>query len=322
MKGLTDIAGIKVGHATDRQAFTGCTAILCESGAVAGADICGPASGTSEFETLSPLHLTDRVHAVVLAGGSAFGLETGCGVRTMLARRGVGFPTPAGPVPIVPTAIIYDLAVAGNKVRPGREMGESAAQAATDAAVEEGNVGAGAGATVGKAGGMSRAMKSGIGSASVALGGRQKGVIVAALAVVNAFGDIRDPVTGQLIAGARKSPTSREFIDTAALLKSGGGEAAFGRNTTLVVVATNARLTKVEATRLARNGSLGMARTLSPANTMFDGDLVVALSHGDLQADPNALGVAAAEAVAEAILRSVRMTPSSAGLPGLAGDRR
>ncbi len=317
MKGLTEIAGLRVGHATDLDALTGCTVILCETGAVAGADIRGSASGTEEFPVMSPLHVTDVVHAVVLAGGSAFGLEAASGVRRYLEQKGVGFETRAAKVPIVPCAILYDLGIGKANVRPTREMGEAAAAAATAGPVEEGAVGAGTGATVGKLFGMSRAMKSGLGSATVALEERYAGVLVSALAVVNAFGDVRDPDTGRLVAGARRSPDTMELADTARHLRRGIRGGFSRENTTLAVVATNARLSKVQATKLAQLAQNGLARAISPAHTMFDGDLVIALSIGTAQADVNALGVAAAEAVSQAILRAVRMAPALGGLPGL-----
>jgi L-aminopeptidase/D-esterase-like protein len=317
MKGLTDIAGIRVGHASDYEALTGCTVILCESGAVAGADIRGSAAGTEEFQVMSPLHITDVVHAVVLAGGSAFGLEAASGVRRYLELKGVGFDTSVARVPIVPCAILYDLGIGKPNVRPTREMGEAAAAAANDRAVQEGAVGAGTGASIGKILGMRQAMKSGLGSATVALEGGYSGVKVAALAAVNAFGDVRDPESGKLIAGARRAEHSKELADTAAELKRGRRGGFRRENTTLVVAATNARLSKVEATKLAQLAQNGLARAVSPAHTMFDGDLVVALSIGKEKADVNALGVAAAEAVAQAIVRAVRLAPSLGGLPGL-----
>lgn len=319
MKGLTDIPGIRVGHASDFDALTGCTVILCEGGAVAGGDIRGSASGTEEFPVLEPGHLTPRVHAVVLAGGSAFGLEAASGVRRYLEQKGVGFDTGAAKVPIVPCAILYDLGLGKAGVRPTREMGEAAAAAATAEAVAEGAVGAGAGATVGKIFGMRQAMKSGIGSATVALEGAYAGVLVAALAAVNAFGDVVDPATGKIVAGARRSPAGRDFADTALALKRGARGGFRGPNTTLVVVATNARLTKVEAGKLAEQAQLGVARAIRPVNTMADGDVVIALSLGEARADLSALGVAAAEAVAESILRAVRLAPTLGGVPGLAG---
>ncbi len=320
MNGLTDIAGLRVGHVSDYEALTGCTVILCESGAVAGADLRGSATGTEEFSVLDPGHVANRVHAVVLAGGSAFGVESASGVRRYLEQKGIGFETGAAKVPIVPCAILYDLGIGKPNVRPTREMGEAAAAAATPGPVKEGAVGAGTGATVGKLFGMSRAMKSGIGSATVPLEGVYAGVQVSALAAVNAFGDIIDPETGKIVAGARRSPQSQDFADTAAQLKR-GGHLSFGRreNTTLVVVATNAKLDRIEARKLAQQAQLGMARAIRPVNTMVDGDLTIALSVGDRKADINALGVAAAEAVAESVLRAVRLAPTLGGVPGLAG---
>lgn len=320
MKGLTDIAGIRVGHVSDYEALTGCTVVLCEGGAVAGGDIRGSATGTEEFDVLSPIHLTGRIHAVTLAGGSAFGLEAASGVRRFLEQKGIGFPTRAGRVPLVPAAILYDLGIGQASVRPTREMGEAAAAAATDEPVAEGAVGAGTGATAGKLFGMSHAMKTGIGSCSLELEGRHAGVRVAALVAANPFGDIRDPETGRLVAGARRSPESLELADTARrMLRGEAPPPGLPQNTTLAVVATNARLTKVEATKLAQLASIGLARALSPAWTTLDGDLVIALSTGEAEADLDTLGVAAADVVARAIVRAAEKAPSLGGLPGLAG---
>ncbi|MCC6343483.1 MAG: P1 family peptidase [Bryobacterales bacterium] len=317
-KGLTDIPGIKVGHASDFEGLTGCTAILCEAGAVAGADIRGSATGTEEFEVMNPLHTADRVHGVMLAGGSAFGLEAASGARRYLAEKGVGFAFGGARIPIVPGAILFDLGIGKATARPNREMGEAAAAAATEEAVKEGALGAGTGATVGKILGMKHAMKSGIGSASVWLDGELAGVRVCALAAVNALGDIRDPENGRLVAGARRSPDSMDLADSVRLLKR-GRQGSPGSNTTLVVVATNARLNKVGASKLAQFGSLGVARTIQPVWTMSDGDVVIALSLGAARAPLDPLGVAAAEAVSQAILRAVRMAPALGGVPGLAG---
>jgi L-aminopeptidase/D-esterase-like protein len=316
MKGLTDIPGILVGHASDYDGLTGCTVVLCEGGAVAGGEIRGSATGTEEWDLLNPLHVTDRIHAVVLAGGSAFGLEAASGVRRFLDHRGVGFPTGAARIPLVVTAILYDLGIGKASARPTREMGESAAAAATDKPVVEGAVGAGTGATVGKIFGMRQAMKSGLGSFTVGLHGSLADVQVAALAAVNAVGDVREPATGRIVAGARRA-ASAEFADSARVMK-GGVASGFARaNTTLVVVATNAKLTKVEATKVAQLAHLGMARAISPVNTMSDGDLVIALSIGSAKAPVDSVGVAAAEAVAESILRAVRLAPTLGGVPGL-----
>ena len=318
MKGLTDIPGILVGHASDYDALTGCTAILTEAGAIGGVWVGGSATGSEELATLEPGHVAGRVHAVVLAGGSAFGLETASGVRRHLERKGVGFETSAGRVPIVPCAILYDLGIGRAEVRPTREMGEAAARAASDDPVEEGAAGAGTGTTVGKLFGMRQAMKSGLGSATVALEGPLAAVKVAALAVVNAIGDVIDPRTGAIIAGARVSPESLEFADSARQMKRGASGGFRPENTTLVVVATNAQITRVEARKLAELAGLGMARAINPVNSMSDGDIVIALSLGSEPAPIDALGVAAAEAVAESILRAVRLAPSLGGLPGLA----
>jgi L-aminopeptidase/D-esterase-like protein len=315
MKGLTDIPGIRVGHVSDFDALTGCTAILCQPGAVAGVDIRGSASGTEEIETLDPGHVTEQIHGILLAGGSAFGLEAASGVRRYLEHKGIGFDTGAAKVPIVPAAILYDLAIGKADVRPTLAMGEAAAAAASDAAVAEGCVGAGTGATVGKILGMRQAMKSGIGCWTVTL---PSGVLVACLAAVNAFGDVRDPATGKIVAGARQAPDSREFADTEAQMKQRPASGFAGRNTTLAVVATNARLSKVQARKLAQFASLGMARTIYPVNTTFDGDTVFALSLGSQAADLNTLGVAAAEALSAAILRAVKLAKTMGGVPGLA----
>lgn len=315
MKGLTDIPGVLVGHASDYDALTGCTVILCERGAAAGVDVRGSATGTEEFGLLDPMHVTDRIHAVVFAGGSAFGLEAASGVRRFLEQKGVGYQTAAGPVPLVPAAILYDLGIGKKHVRPTREMGEAAAAAATTGAVSEGAVGAGTGATVGKLFGMMRAMKSGVGSFTVSL---PDGVLVSSLAAVNAFGDVIDPATAKIVAGARRAPDSADFANTAESMISGTHSAGLTRqNTTLVVVATNAQLSKVGASKLAEFGSAGMARALSPVWTMFDGDVVIGLSLGEKKADINALGVAAADAVAQSILRAVKFAKSMGGVPGL-----
>jgi L-aminopeptidase/D-esterase-like protein len=249
MKGLTDIPGIRVGHVSDFEAITGCTAILCEQGAIGGVDIRGSATGTEETPVLDPGHVAPQVHGILLAGGSAFGLEAASGVRRYLERQGFGYNTGAAKVPIVPAAILYDLGIGKATVRPTAAMGEAAAAAATADAVKEGCVGAGTGATVGKILGMRQAMKSGVGSFTVTLPG---GAMVSSLAAVNAFGDVREPASGKIVAGARKTPGGREFADTQEQMKLRAA-AGFGvQNTSLVVVATNAKLSKVQATKLAQ----------------------------------------------------------------------
>jgi L-aminopeptidase/D-esterase-like protein len=226
----------------------------------------------------------------------------------------VGFDTGFGIVPIVPGGILFDLPISKPGVRPDREMGEKAVAAASSDAVAEGNIGAGTGATVGKIFGMKQAMKGGVGSASLTLG---SGVMVAAMVVVNALGDVIDPETGKVVAGARKSPDSREFVNSAAAMRHGVVGPAFRGNTTLAVIATNARLDRVQINKVAALASLGVARTISPVNTMADGDMTFAISIGAESASVDAVGVAAAEALAIAVLRAVRAAETLGGIPGL-----
>jgi len=315
MNGLTDVPGLLVGHATDAMALTGCTVVLCGTEAVGGVDIRGSATGSVELDTLRPGHVAPHVHAIVLSGGSAFGLETTSGVRSLLEKRGIGYDAGVTHVPIVPGAILFDLGIGRPDVRPNREMGEKAALAANAGPVAEGNVGAGTGATVGKILGMKNAMKSGLGTASVMLG---NGAIVAAMVAVNALGDVIDPQTGRIIAGARVSANSSAFADSAALMRHGPNPGR-GGNTVIGIVATNARLDRVETNKLAALGSLGVARTISPINTMADGDITFAISLGKETATVDQVGAAAAEAMAMAVLRAVRSAKTAGGVPGLAG---
>lgn len=314
--GINAIDGIRVGHATDLKAITGCTVILCEGGAVAGVDIRGGATGSEELDVMNPAHITPHVHAVMLSGGSAFGLEAASGARRWLERRGIGFRTGAAVVPIVPAAILYDLGIGEAGVRPTREMGEAACEAATSGEVAEGNAGAGTGATCGKLFGLRRAMKAGIGTFLVSAGEIKVGALVA----VNPVGDVLDPESGRILAGARKAPDSSEFADSAAAMRSGATGAGMGRsNTTLAVVATNARLSKVQANRLAQFAHHGFIRAIRPVHTSMDGDLAIALSCGQAEASLDLLGLLAAEAVASAIVRAVRAARTLGGVPGLAG---
>src|SRR5580698_5276037 len=319
MKGLTDVRGILVGHATDSEALTGCTVILCgglaAGNAVGGVDVRGSATGSCELDALNPGHVAPNVHAIVLSGGSAFGLETTCGVRNLLEKRGIGYNAGVTRVPIVPGAILFDLGIGSAHIRPTREMGEKAALAASAGPVIEGNVGAGTGASVGKIFGMKQAMKSGIGTASLTLG---SGVVVAALIAVNALGDVIDPANGQIVAGARKSPGSREFANSAAVMRHGLNPTG-GGNTVIGIVATNARLDRVQTNKLAALGSLGVARTISPVNTMADGDITFAISLGKERASVDEVGVAAADAMATADIRAVRAAKTAGGVPGLGG---
>lgn len=309
MGGLTDIAGLRVGHMTDARALTGCTVILCEQGAVGGVEIRGGATGTRELGPLDPLHVAPQVHAIVLAGGSAFGLDAAGGVMRYLEERGRGFRLGNICVPIVPAAIIFDLSLGDPRVRPTAEMGYAACEVASEGPVEEGSVGAGTGATVGKARGLQYAMKGGIGAASMAF---PTGVIVAALAVVNCWGDVLE--NGRIIAGARDG--SGGFADAAHLLRTGQIAREIScLNTTLAVVATNARFGKVELSKIAQLAHQGFTRAIAPVHTMFDGDLVFALSVGQLTTDLHRVGFAAADMVARAVIRGVTQAEERGGIP-------
>ena len=310
---LTAIQGFQVGHGTDEAGCTGCTVILCPEGTVGGVDIRGSATGTREMDALSPMHLVPHIHAVILAGGSAFGLDAAGGVMRYLEERGVGFDVQVTRIPIVPAAILFDLRLGDSRARPDAGMAYKACHEATAGPIREGSVGAGTGATVGKLYGLDQAMKSGLGTAGVTLSG---GLQVAALVVVNAFGDVRDPTTGGLLAGARTAPESREFADTSASIRRGVLPRGFRHeNTTLAVVATNARMTKAQATKMAQLAQHGMVRTVSPVHTTLDGDLVIGLATGEGEGDLNAVGLAAADVVAEAILRAVKTARSLGGIP-------
>jgi L-aminopeptidase/D-esterase-like protein len=310
MPGLTDVRGIRVGHATDLEAATGCTVVLCEQGAVGGVEVRGFAPGTRETDLLHPLATVQEVHAVLLTGGSAFGLAAAEGVVRFLEERGVGFDAGVARVPIVPAAVIFDLALGRADVRPTPEMGYAACQGATSGPVEEGTVGAGTGATVGKLYGMAGAMKGGVGSWAVRLPG---GATVAALVVVNAVGDVLNP-DGTVLAGARDPQTGR-FIGSSLLLERGK---AWPLNTTVGVVATDARLDKVECNRLARIAHHGLSRAVHPSHTSFDGDTFFALATGTAQAPYDRIAAAVPEVVAEAIRRAVRCARGVHGIPGLA----
>jgi len=312
--GLTAVAGLKVGHRTLEMRPTGCTVVLAEGGAVAGVDVRGSAPGTRETDLLNPLNLVDQVHAIVLSGGSAFGLDAASGVMRYLEERKIGFPTAYGVVPIVPAAILFDLGVGDPKVRPGADCGYAAALSASSGAVEEGNVGAGAGATVGKMTGMDRAMKGGIGSAAITL---PDGLVVAALVAVNAYGDVIEPATGRVVAGVRTAD-GRGLADARVLLRAGAAQKKpIGENSTIGVVATNAKLTKTQAAKVAQMAHDGLARAITPVHSLADGDTLFALATGTLagEADVSRVGALAAEAVSDAVLRAVRAARSLPGLP-------
>jgi L-aminopeptidase/D-esterase-like protein len=313
---LTAVPGIKVGHFTLSQRPTGCTVILVEAGATAGVDVRGAAPATRETDLLRPGNLVQVAHAIVLSGGSAFGLDTAGGVMRYLEEKRIGFEFGRSHVPIVPAAALFDLSVGDGAIRPAADCGYQAARIASPAPVPEGSVGAGAGATIGKAAGAGGAMKGGIGSAAVTL---PNGVIVAALVATNGFGDVVDPATGTIVAGARAAD-GRTFIDARKLLRK--GDIRFGtpgQNTTLGVVATNVVLTKTDATRVAEMAHDGFARAIVPAHTPVDGDTIFALATGSRTggADVGQIGALAADVMAEAIVRAVRQATSVAGITAL-----
>ena len=323
---ITDVPGLQVGHAHDLRAQTGCTVILPEGGAVGGVDQRGGAPGTRETDALQTLHLVENVHGVLLSGGSAFGLEAAGGVMRYLEERQVGFNAGVARVPIVPAAILFDLGLGRADVRPDAEMGYQACLNASSDPPQEGNVGAGAGATIGKILGMGQAMKSGIGSASLHLG---RGMVVGAIAAVNAFGDIVDPGSGEIVAGARSLQRGPlrigepgYFADTMAVMRTLVGRTilnfAMREHTVIAVVASNARLNKEQTNKVAQMAQDGIARAVRPAHTMLDGDTVFALSTGKVKADVNIVGAFGADVLAQAILRAVRSARSVGDLPGAA----
>jgi L-aminopeptidase/D-esterase-like protein len=309
---ITDVPGIRVGHAGDSIGLTGVSVVLCDRPAVAAVELRGGANDVSGLDYLDARHLVSTVNGVVLAGGSRFGGEAIWGVMRWLEERGIGYRAGPHVVPHVPGACLFDLSVGDPRARPTREMGYAAAAAATTGTVAEGNIGVGTGATVGKLFLLPQAMRGGIGSASVRMGGATVGALVA----VNAVGDVRDPDTGMLIAGTRDAPEGRRLVDSASLMR---GQADLGRfgtgHTTIGVVATDAKLTKPEAAKLASLGMLGFATALSPPHTAFDGDTLFALSVGDVASDVTRLGLGAADAVARAIVRAIRAATSLPGLP-------
>jgi len=320
---ITDVPGIRVGHAQDIEAITGCTVVLCMEGAVGGVDQRGGAPGTRETDLLGTMHLVNKAHGVLLTGGSAFGLDAATGVMRFLEEQGVGFDVRIAKVPIVPAAVLFDLEIGRVDVRPDAAMGYLACQNASKDPPEEGNAGAGMGATLGKILGMAGAMKSGIGTASHDLGG---GAFVGAIIAVNPFGDVIDPMSGEILAGARPAKLGPirfggdgRFADTLAVMKGMAGKMALRfasrGNTVIGVVATNAQLTKEEVNKVAQVAHDGIARAIRPAHTMLDGDTLFALSTGGKSVDVNIVGAYAAEVVADAIVRAVWAAESLGGLP-------
>ena len=321
---ITDVAGIKVGQFTDSRRPTGCTVILCEDGAVGGVDVRGAAPGTRETDLLDPVNTVQQVYAVVLSGGSAFGLDTATGVMRFLEERGVGFDTRVARVPIVPAAVLFDLGIGDAKIRPDAEAGYKAAKDATSNIPSEGNVGAGAGATIGKLFGMNRAMKGGLGTASIKLPGGKDGkssLTVGAIVAVNAVGDVIDPNTGKVIAGAR-TKDGKSLIGSMNAILHGEPLPPLlgGASTTIGVVATNAKLDKSQATKVAQMAHDGLARSINPVHTTSDGDTIFALATGKSERAANVtlIGALAAEAMAQAVTRAIKAARKIEGYPSAA----
>lgn len=310
---LTAVEGIRVGHAHRLDGPTGCTAILCPPNTVGGVDQRGGAPGTRETDLLRPLHMVEHVHAILLAGGSAYGLDAAGGVMRYLEERGIGFPVGVGVVPIIPAAIIFDLDLGDPTIRPDAALGYAACEAASPDPVADGCVGAGAGAKVGMLMGLSFACKSGMGSAALDLG---DGLIVGALLVVNALGDVID-TNGRILAGTRQPPEGQRFAGAMNLLPMlARVQTSRANNTVIGVVATNALLTKEETNKVAQMAHDGLARAVQPAHTMMDGDTIFALTTGTAgRANVNVIGAAAAEVTAQAIRRAVLAATPLAGLP-------
>jgi len=318
---FVDIEDIKVGHAQDLEAGTGCTVVICEKGATAGIDVRGGAPGTRESDLLNPVNLVEKIHAIVLAGGSAFGLDAASGVMQYLEERGVGFDVQVTRVPIVCGAVLFDLAVGDHRIRPDKEMGYQACLNATNKACPEGNVGAGTGATVGKILGLARAMKGGLGCHAIQVGALKIGALVA----VNCLGDVIDPERGERLAGLLNSNLTG-LADTEEVMIQSYAEKKnlFAGNTTIGIVATNAVLTKSQAAKLASMAQDGYGRTMRPAHSMFDGDTIFTLATGHVEADLSVLGLLSARVMERAVVSAVKNARSLFGLKcwaDLAGAR-
>ncbi|MCJ7662630.1 MAG: P1 family peptidase [Desulfobacterales bacterium] len=302
---ITDVEGIRVGHAGNVDAMTGCTVVLCEDGAVGGVEIRGSATGTRQLDSLYPVHVVQQVHAILLTGGSSFGLDAAGGVMRYLEEKGKGFDVGVTRVPIVPAAVIFDLAIGDYRVRPDAAMAYQACLHASSGVVEEGSVGVGTGATVGKLFGLERACKGGVGTASLE---GKAGVVVGALVAVNALGDVVDERTGEIIAGLRDE-RGIGFVSTAELLRQGVWKEGFGNaykgNTTIGVIAANVALNREDTIKVAQMAHNGLARVISPINTTLDGDIVFALSLGQQTGDVNHVGALAEAAVMEAVKRAI-----------------
>jgi len=314
MGSIIDIEGIKVGHVSDFEAITGCTVMLFESPATAAVDLRGGGTSTRQIDSLLSHNTFGKIHAILLTGGSAFGLDATSGVIKYLEEKNVGLEVGHGiVVPSVPTAVIFDLGIGDGRIRPDREMGYEACKQAKSSEVEEGSVGAGTGATIGKLMGLGHATKGGIGTQSYKL---QNGVIVGVLVVVNAFGDVISPTSGQILAGVRNSERGNQFPGTVNMFKQGIIRRADSyQNTTLAVVVTNASFSKSELLRISTLAQTGLTKVISPVHTVQDGDMVISVSAGNLKEDVNLLGVIAAELTQKAIIRAVEQSTTLGGIP-------
>ncbi len=308
---IVDVPGIKVGHVQDDKALTGCTVIVLEKAAPCGVDVRGSAPGTRETDLLNPINQVDRVNAICLTGGSAYGLDSATGVMRYLEEQGMGFEVGVGVVPIVPAAVLFDLSIGSAKVRPDAQMGYNAAKNASKKPVPQGNVGAGTGATVGKLAGMKRAMKGGLGSASIRLPG---GLVVGAIVAVNAVGEVRDPHTGEILAGARDdSGKIRDALSW--MIEQSSPQVRPGTNTTIAAVASNANLNKTQANKVAQMAHDGLARSIFPVHTMSDGDTIFALATGGVDASVDLVGTLSAVVLAEAVANAIRSAEAAGGVP-------
>ena len=308
---ITDIEGIKIGHAQDLDAATGCTVVIGEAGVTAGVDVRGGAPGTRETDLLNPVNLVEQIHAVVMAGGSSFGLDSASGVMQYLEEKGVGLDVFVTKVPIVCGAVLFDLTIGDHRVRPDKEMGYQACLNADDTKCEEGSVGAGTGATVGKILGMERCMKSGLGTYCIQTGDLKIGAIVA----VNCLGDVIDPKTGEILAGVLDENKERFLNSEEIMIKEfAGRKIEFSGNTTIGVIVTNAKLTKSEANKVASMAHNGYGRTMRPAHTMFDGDTIFAVATGRVDTDVSVAGLLAARIMEQAVVKAVKRATPLCGL--------
>ena len=309
---ITDVPGILLGHAENTEAATGCSVVLCEAGAVTGADVRGGAPGTRELAALDPVNYIQEAHAVYLGGGSAYGLDGAAGVMQYLEERDTGLNVGVCKVPIVPGAVLFDLPVARPDIRPDKAMGYDACKNACTPNTRQGNIGAGTGATVGKAAGMEFVMKGGLGTASFVTGN----LIVGAVVAVNCFGDVIDPETGKIIAGVLTGD-KQHFAGTLNVITAAHREESrvFRSNTTIAVIATNAKLTKAQATKTAMMGHDGFARTINPIHTMYDGDSIFCMATGEVETDLTTTGSIAAYVIEQAVLNAVKAADSAYGIP-------